>query len=75
MKYFILKIIRFYQRVLSPALNSFLPLVSACRYSPVCSEYTYQAVAKYGAVKGLFLGTKRILSCNPLGGHGYRPLL
>lgn len=74
MKYIILKIIRFYQRSLSPMLNSFLPLTSACRYNPTCSEYTYQAVNKYEAIRGLFLGTKRILSCNPFGGHGNKPL-
>ena len=36
-----------------------------CRFTPTCSEYTYQAVEKYGAVKGLWLGFKRIIRCHP----------
>lgn len=41
-----------------------------CRFIPTCSEYTYQAVEKYGGVKGLCLGVKRILRCRPGGGSG-----
>ncbi|MBI4008780.1 membrane protein insertion efficiency factor YidD [Candidatus Roizmanbacteria bacterium] len=36
-----------------------------CRFTPTCSEYTYQAVEKYGSMKGLFLGFKRIIHCHP----------
>jgi len=37
----------------------------ACRFTPRCSEYTYEAVERYGIVRGLFLGVKRILRCHP----------
>jgi hypothetical protein len=45
-----------------------------CKYEPTCSEYTKQAIEKYGAVKGVFLGIKRILRCNPFSKGGYDPL-
>lgn len=41
-----------------------------CRFIPTCSEYTYEAVKKYGVVKGLFLGLKRVSKCRPGGGSG-----
>jgi len=46
-----------------------------CRFHPTCSEYTKQALAKYGLIKGLLLGFKRILRCNPFNTGGYDPLL
>ena len=46
----------------------------ACRFIPTCSEYTKQAIDKYGALKGLKLGIKRILRCHPFGKYGYDPL-
>lgn len=45
-----------------------------CKYYPTCSEYTKQAIEKYGAIKGSFLGIKRILKCNPFSKGGYDPL-
>ncbi|MGE5041645.1 MAG: membrane protein insertion efficiency factor YidD [Candidatus Levyibacteriota bacterium] len=76
-KPFVLKTIRLYQKT-APGrkvlLGSLIPVYSSCRFSPTCSEYTYQAVSRYGVLKGLFLGTKRILSCNPWGETGYKPL-
>ena len=45
-----------------------------CRFSPTCSEYTKIAIENYGAIKGSFLGIRRILKCNPLGGFGYDPV-
>ena len=45
-----------------------------CKYYPTCSEYTKQAIEKYGALKGSFLGIKRILKCNPFSKGGYDPL-
>ncbi len=63
-----LKLIRGYQRFISPMLPK------SCRFIPTCSEYCYQAIAKYGVIKGLFLGTKRILKCHPFHPGGYDPL-
>lgn len=66
-KLFILPII-FYQRLLSPMLPS------SCRFTPTCSEYTKQAIIKYGIIKGTFLGIKRISKCHPWGKSGYDPV-
>jgi len=63
-----LLLVRFYQVAIRPLLPN------ACRYTPSCSEYTTEAVQKYGAFKGLWLGLKRILRCHPWGGHGYDPV-
>ncbi|MDD2482997.1 MAG: membrane protein insertion efficiency factor YidD [Candidatus Shapirobacteria bacterium] len=62
MKKIILKILVFYKKNISRGNN--------CRFTPSCSEYTYEAVKKYGVVKGLFLGFKRILKCNPFSKGG-----
>ncbi len=45
-----------------------------CKFYPSCSEYTKQAIEKYGVLKGIYLGTKRILRCNPFSKGGYDPL-
>jgi len=45
-----------------------------CRYYPSCSQYTYQAVEKYGVIKGVWLGLKRIIRCNPWNQGGHDPL-
>ena len=66
-KLFILPII-LYQRLLSPMLPS------SCRFTPTCSEYTKQAIIKYGIIKGAFLGIKRISKCHPWGKSGYDPV-
>ena len=65
---FFLALIWFYQHCVSP----YTP--PSCRYQPTCSEYTRQAIAKYGPLKGLWLGLKRILRCHPWGGSGYDPV-
>lgn len=58
----------FYKYSISPLLPP------ACRYTPTCSEYTVQAIKKYGPFKGGVLAIKRILRCNPWGGSGYDPV-
>lgn len=62
-------LIRFYQYVLSPYLGG-----SKCRFTPTCSQYTLEAIQKYGPIKGIFLGAKRLSKCHPRGGHGYDPV-
>jgi len=64
----LLGLLRFYQKVVSPLLPP------ACRFYPTCSEYMFQAVQKYGAVKGFCLGLWRILRCNPFCKGGYDPV-
>ena len=68
MKYLLLKFIRFYQRNFSPYIKR------NCRFLPTCSDYTYQAVLKYGFFKGSYLGIKRFSKCHPLHKGGYDPL-
>ncbi|QRR02333.1 membrane protein insertion efficiency factor YidD [Dyadobacter sandarakinus] len=68
MKFLLVALVRIYQGVLSP----YLP--NACRYTPTCSQYMIQAVQKYGAVKGGWMGLKRISRCHPWGGHGHDPV-
>ncbi len=65
MKFLVLDLLGIYKAIVSP----FLP--PACRFEPTCSEYARQAVGKYGAVRGVWMGFKRILRCQPFckGGH------
>jgi putative membrane protein insertion efficiency factor len=76
MKSLLLKLIRFYQRTFSPDHGAWgrLAFGGACRFQPTCSEYTYQAVEKYGAGRGLRLGLKRILRCHPFAKGGFDPV-
>jgi len=60
--------IKIYQWIISPALPR------TCRYYPSCSEYALEALKVHGPLKGLIMGTKRILSCHPWGGHGHDPV-
>ena len=46
----------------------------ACRFDPTCSAYAAEAVTAHGAAKGLYLATRRVLRCHPLGGRGYDPV-
>lgn len=76
MKYPALWLIRLYQRTLSPdhgPLKSRFPH-GYCRFHPTCSEYTYQAIDRYGFFRGGWLGFKRILRCNPFTKPGHDPL-
>ena len=69
MKYLVLDLLGVYKAMVSP----FLP--PACRFEPTCSEYTKQAVEKYGALKGTWLGVKRILRCQPFCKGGHDPVI
>ena len=66
-----IKLIEFYQKYISSFFH-FLGI--RCKYYPTCSEYTKQAIQKYGVVKGIVLGIARILRCNPFSKGGYDPL-
>jgi putative membrane protein insertion efficiency factor len=61
-------IIRGYQYIISPILGP------KCRFTPTCSQYAIEALKKYGLVKGSWLSAKRIVRCNPWGGHGHDPV-
>lgn len=71
MKKIVLFLLRGYQKIISPFLKA---IGIECKYYPSCSEYTKQAVEKYGVFKGSALGIKRILKCNPFSKGGYDPL-
>ena len=60
--------VKLYQWFISPIIGA------SCRYTPTCSQYTIEALKKHGPFKGLYLAIKRILSCNPWGGHGHDPV-
>lgn len=68
-RYGCLLIIKAYQRWISPAVSQ-----NACKYYPTCSHYGYQAIYKYGAIKGGWLATKRIFRCNPFSQGGIDPV-
>ncbi|MBL4593219.1 MAG: membrane protein insertion efficiency factor YidD [Flavobacteriales bacterium] len=61
-------IIRIYQLSISPILGQ------NCRYTPSCSQYSIEAINKYGPLKGGWLSLKRIFSCHPWGRHGHDPV-
>lgn len=63
-----LSVIRGYQTYISPLLPP------ACRYTPTCSQYTMEAIQKYGFFRGSWMGAKRIGRCHPLHSGGYDPV-
>ena len=68
MRSFALLLLRFYKRFLSPLLP---PM---CRFEPTCSVYTMQAVDKYGALRGIWLGVRRLGRCHPFNPGGWDPV-
>lgn len=71
MKKFLIKLIEWYQKNISAWFEH---KNIRCKFYPTCSEYTKQAIEKYGVPKGIRLGMCRILRCNPFSKGGYDPL-
>ena len=67
-KWLALSGIRLYQRTISRVLPP------SCRFVPSCSEYGYEAIERYGIVRGGMMAAWRVMRCNPWGGHGYDPV-
>lgn len=68
MKTVLIYLVRFYQRFISPLTPP------SCRFYPTCSNYTLEAIQVHGAIKGSWLGLKRILKCHPLHKGGFDPV-
>lgn len=68
MKKILILLIKGYRTFISPL---FPP---SCRFRPTCSQYTLEAIEKFGAIQGSWLGLKRILRCHPFHPGGYDPV-
>ena len=68
MKKILILLIRFYQKFISPMFPA------KCRFYPTCSQYTLEAIKEHGAIKGTYLGIRRILKCHPFYEGGYDPI-
>ncbi|MGI8962597.1 MAG: membrane protein insertion efficiency factor YidD [Bryobacteraceae bacterium] len=64
----LIAVLRGYKLFLSPLLPS------ACRFSPTCSEYMMEAVARHGAIQGLWMGLRRVGRCHPFHEGGFDPV-
>lgn len=72
MKKVLIYLIEKYQKIISPKIKEH---GYNCKFYPSCSEYTKQAIEKYGSFRGVIKGIKRILKCNPFSKGGYDPLI
>lgn len=68
MRGLVIGLLRFYKQWVSPLLPS------ACRFYPTCSEYMREAVEKHGALRGVWLGVKRLVRCHPFRTGGFDPV-
>tara|TARA_B100001057_G_scaffold496737_2_gene598974 strand:- start:811 stop:1062 length:252 start_codon:yes stop_codon:yes gene_type:complete len=70
--YILIKLIKSYKYIISPLIGQ------SCRYLPTCSDYSVEALKKFGLIKGILMSLKRILSCHPIkflgGGEGFDPV-
>ena len=68
MKYVLIYLLRGYKILISPLLPP------ACRFTPTCSEYALEAITKHGALRGSYMGLRRLLRCHPFHPGGYDPV-
>jgi hypothetical protein len=68
MKQILISLIRLYKYIISPLLPQ------GCRFTPTCSEYSVDAINKYGTIRGFYLSLRRILRCHPFHAGGYDPV-
>jgi putative membrane protein insertion efficiency factor len=68
MKILLIAIVRLYKYLISPILPG------SCRFIPSCSEYSIEALRKYGALKGTYLSVRRVARCNPFNPGGFDPV-
>lgn len=77
MKKIVLTLITIYQKtsfLFNPILKRVFFVDNVCKFEPTCSRYTYQAIEKYGVLKGGAMGIRRIAKCNPMSKGGYDPV-
>jgi putative membrane protein insertion efficiency factor len=68
MMFVLVSLLKLYKAAISPLLPP------SCRFVPTCSEYAREAIERYGAARGLWMGTMRILRCHPFHAGGYDPV-
>ena len=68
MQWILTRVLRVYQLAVSPLLPS------ACRFHPTCSEYMRQAIGHHGAIRGAWMGLRRLARCHPFHAGGYDPV-
>lgn len=74
MKFLLLALLFVYRWVISPAVHVLVGAGNGCRFEPSCSRYCVEAVERHGALRGGWLGVKRVCRCHPWGGQGYDPV-
>lgn len=74
LQWILTRLIRGYQLFLSPLKNALFGAAAKCRFTPTCSQYALEAIQIHGAVKGAWLGLRRLLRCHPWGAWGPDPV-